>query len=135
MTDITTGGCLCGAVTFQITGPFEWFFLCHCSRCRKSTGSAHASNLFSTVANIEWMSGKDDLRIFRVDGTRFAKTFCTTCGSPLPTPAPDGSRLLVPAGSLDTEVEIRPNGHIFCASRANWDDTLEDVPAFDERPG
>jgi hypothetical protein len=53
------GSCLCGAVTFKVQGSFERFFLCHCSRCRKDTGSAHAANLFSTTARLEWLSCQD----------------------------------------------------------------------------
>jgi hypothetical protein len=46
MTQTVTGSCLCGAVSFEVSGAFDSFFLCHCSRCRKDTGSAHAANLF-----------------------------------------------------------------------------------------
>lgn len=43
------GSCLCGRVTFVVSGPFEAFHWCHCSRCRKDTGSAHASNIFAGI--------------------------------------------------------------------------------------
>ena len=122
-----TGSCLCGAVTFEISGAFEGFFLCHCSRCRKGTGSAHASNMFSRTASLAWLSGKDKVRLYRVPDTRHQKSFCEQCGSALPRVEPDGV-LVAPAGSLDGDVLVRPNAHIFFASRANWDDRLEDVP-------
>ena len=134
MSEISAGGCLCGAVTFEIAGAFEGFFLCHCSRCRKGTGSAHAANLFSRSATITWLSGEDKVRVYRVPDTRHQKCFCTDCGSALPRVQPDGM-LVVPAGSLDSDVHVRPNAHIFCASRANWDDHLEDVPKLDAFPG
>ena len=50
------GSCLCGEITFEIIGEFESFFLCHCERCRKDTGSAHAANLFSSSARLIWLS-------------------------------------------------------------------------------
>jgi len=50
------GSCLCGEVRFEIVGNFERFFLCHCGRCRKDTGSAHAANLFSSTAKVHWLS-------------------------------------------------------------------------------
>jgi hypothetical protein len=134
MTRMTEGSCLCGTVTFRIAGEFEAFYLCHCGRCRKDTGSAHAANLFSASASVEWLSGEGSVRTYRVPDTRHQKSFCVACGSALPRLEPDGS-LVVPAGSLDDAITIRPNAHIFVASRAQWDDRLEEVPrknAFSE---
>ena len=129
------GGCLCGAVSFEVSGAFESFFLCHCSRCRKGTGSAHGANLFSTSATIAWLSGEARVKTYRLPGTRHQRSFCAECGSALPRVQPEDGLLVVPAGSLDTEVTIRPDAHICCASRAKWDAGLEDVPALDGLPG
>ena len=128
------GECLCGTVRYVVEGSFEQLFLCHCSRCRKATGTAHAANLFSMDAKLTWLSGEDQLRVFTVPESRHARTFCAVCGSPMPHLAPSG-RLKVPAGSLKTPMSMRPVAHIFDASRADWDHELEDVPRFDERPG
>lgn len=135
MTQKTAGACLCGAVAFEISGAFEAFFLCHCRRCRKDTGSAHAANLFSSTATIAWLSGQDKIRTYRVPGTRHEKSFCTECGAAVPTLQADGALLVVPAGSLDSPVEIRPTAHICCASRAEWDTELGAVPTLDGLPG
>ena len=135
MTETVTGSCQCGAVTFRIAGGFDSFFLCHCTRCRKDTGSAHAANLFSSSAMIAWLSGQDSIRTYRVPGTRHEKCFCAVCGSALPRVQSDIGLLVVPAGSLDGEVHVRPDAHIFCASRANWDTRLDDVPKVDGLPG
>ena len=107
MNEPAQGSCLCGAVRFAVDGAFEQFFLCHCSRCRKDTGSAHAANLFSGTASLRWLSGADKVRTFTLPGIRYATSFCTACGSALPTVQADAV-LLVPAGSLDTEVDLRP---------------------------
>ena len=135
MTQIITGACLCGAVRFQIAGKFESFFLCHCARCRKDTGSAHAANLFSSAAEITWLSGNDSIKSYRVPATRHEKSFCTECGSALPSVQLQGDLLIVPAGSLDSVIEMRPNAHICFASRAQWDTGLEDLPKIDGLPG
>lgn len=132
---MTAGSCLCGTVTFRIDGTFESFFLCHCSRCRKDTGSAHAANLFSSTAKITWLSGQDRVRTWQVPGTRHEKSFCGACGSALPRVQMNGALLVVPAGSLDSAIDRRPDAHICCASRADWDDHLEDVPGMDGLPG
>lgn len=129
-----TGSCLCGKIRFEITGGFESFYLCHCERCRKDTGSAHASNLFSTSSKIEWVSGLESVQVFNLPTTRHVRSFCLVCGSALPSLQMDGGLLVVPAGSLDTDVEMRPNAHIFCSSRANWDAGLEDVPEIARLP-
>ncbi|MBF9045259.1 aldehyde-activating protein [Rhodobacterales bacterium HKCCE4037] len=135
MDNLTSGQCLCGAVTFRIEGDFQGFFLCHCGRCRKDTGSAHAANLFSSTATLTWLSGRDYIREFQLPGTRHVKCFCTECGSALPYAQADGSGIVVPAGSLDTPVGIRPNAHICMSSRAEWDNDLESVDRIDGLPG
>ena len=128
------GSCLCGEVTFLVEGDFEHFYLCHCEYCRKDTGSAHAANLFATNATLTWLSGADKVRRFDLPSTRHSKCFCSVCGSALPRSPSRGEPLVVPAGSLDGDVPISPNSHIFMASRANWDEGLEAVARVDAFP-
>ena len=128
------GSCLCGDVTFEVEGDFENFYLCHCKRCRKDTGSAHAANLFSSTAKLRWLSGKEKVKTFNFRSEGHIKSFCTNCGSALPNIQMVGKLLVVPAGSLDSDINIVPQGHIFYASRASWDTELENVPKFDELP-
>ncbi|TAK09330.1 MAG: GFA family protein [Rhizorhabdus sp.] len=135
MDQATCGSCQCGAVRFEIRGAFESFFLCHCSRCRKDTGSAHAANLFSSSATITWLSGRDRITGFRIPGTRHVKSFCSVCGSALPNLQMDGALLVAPAGSIDGDVDIQPTAHICLSSRAGWEDALGDAPRFDGLPG
>jgi hypothetical protein len=127
------GSCLCGEVRFEIIGDFEAFFLCHCGRCRKGTGSAHAANLFSSAAKLDWLSGEAKVRTYRVPSTRHQRSFCVECGSSLPRLHESG--VVVPAGSLDSALEKRPDAHICLASRADWDRDLDDVPQLDGLPG
>ena len=129
-----TGSCLCEAVRFEVEGEFEQFYLCHCEYCRKDTGSAHAANLFSSTARLKWLSGADQVRVFNLPSTRHRHSFCSTCGSALPDVQMNGRLLKVPAGSLDTPVLMRPNAHIFCSSRADWDDALEKIPTVGRLP-
>ncbi|MFC3612808.1 GFA family protein [Lutimaribacter marinistellae] len=131
----TTGQCLCGAVKFRISGEFEAFFLCHCSRCRKDSGSAHSASLFSSTASLTWVSGEQSIKTFRLSGSRHMKSFCASCGSALPVCQPEVGLLVVPAGSIDSPIDIRPNAHICCSSRANWDNDLASIARIDELPG
>ena len=134
MDNLATGQCLCGAVTFRITGEFESFFLCHCARCRKDSGSAHSANLFSSTARITWLSGEENIKEFQLSGTQHAKCFCTDCGSALPFSQANYGVLVVPAGSLDSPIGIRPNAHICVSSRANWDNDLGSLERIDGLP-
>jgi hypothetical protein len=134
-TSTYSGSCLCGTVRFEILGKLESFFLCHCRRCQKDTGSAHAANLFSTTATLDWISGQDMARTFRLPGTRHQKSFCTECGSALPGVERETGLLVVPAGCLDDPIAIRPNAHICGNSRAEWDHDLEDIPLLAGLPG
>jgi hypothetical protein len=128
------GSCLCGEVRFEILGEFERFFLCHCGRCRKGTGSAHAANLFSSTAKVNWLSGQAKIKTFRLANTRHQRSFCSECGSAVPNVQMNGALLMVPAGSLDSVVEARPDAHICVASSASWDRHLEDVPRIAATP-
>lgn len=134
MDNMATGQCLCSAVKFRISGDFESFFLCHCTRCRKDSGSAHSANLFSSTAKIFWLSGEDKIKEFRLPGSRHVKCFCTGCGSALPFYQADDGVLVVPAGSLDSPVGIRPNAHICVSGRANWDNDLASLERIDGLP-
>jgi len=134
MSNRYSGSCLCSKVRFEIEGQFEHFYLCHCEYCRKDTGSAHGANLFSSSATLKWVSGEDQVRHFNLPSTRHSRSFCGTCGSALPITQMDGKWLVVPAGSLNSEVPIRPDAHIFVASRASWDRLLELVPMVDRLP-
>ena len=128
------GSCLCGEVTFEIEGDFEKFYLCHCERCRKDTGSAHAANLFTSTAKLRWLSGQEKAKTFNFRSEGHIKCFCTNCGSALPNIQMDGKLLVVPAGSIDSNIDIKPQGHIYYANKANWDNELENVPKFEELP-
>ncbi|MBR7888804.1 GFA family protein [Marinomonas sp. A79] len=129
------GSCQCGAVKFEVEGEFKRFVLCHCTRCRKTSGSNHCANLFAPGGSLKWLSGEEKLSFYRLEGTAFARTFCSICGSNVPTDATQTRGLIaVPAGSLDTDVELGVQAHIFMGSKANWDEHIEDVPAFDTMP-
>lgn len=132
MTPQYAGSCLCGNVHYRIDGSFDRFYLCHCSHCRKDTGSAHGANLFSSTATLTWLSGEGSVATYQLPGTRHARSFCPRCGSALPFATP--GMLVVPAGSLDTEIGIAPNGNIFIASRASWDHDLHMAQGYDSYP-
>jgi hypothetical protein len=136
MSDNTKGSCLCGEVTYQITGNMGIFHYCHCSRCRKFTGSAYAANLFVSPEQFSWLKGESFVGRFSPAQTRhFATAFCTRCGSSLPWQAKSGKFVVVPAGTLDAHPGIEPAQNIFCASRATWYVPPGELPEYDALPG
>ena len=129
------GGCLCGKVQYTATGPFSAFHICHCSQCRRSTGSAHASNIFTTQDRLEWLSGEDNITQFIPDeADMISKSFCSNCGSLVPYVSIKSGKLIIPAGSLNEDPEIRPEDNIFWKDRANWYDSVSQSPKFDGFP-
>jgi len=115
------GSCLCGEITFQLKGSARVFHLCHCSRCRKSTGSAHASNIFTEPENIEWLTGMELIKRYQIpEAKSFSKQFCSNCGSLVPYVNRAGSSLIIPAGCLHTAISFVPDDNIFWDSRAEW---------------
>ena len=130
---LLTGSCLCGAVRYEIAGEAKRFYHCHCRRCRKATGTGHASNLMLQPATLRWLEGEAHVRSFKVpEAQRFTNQFCERCGGRLPR-QPAGSDLVVlPAGSLDVEAPISPQAHIFANSRASWSCAGDDLPAYAE---
>ncbi|WP_206485722.1 GFA family protein [Thalassotalea sp. G2M2-11] len=129
-----SGSCLCGEVNFEIDGDFESFYLCHCQYCQKDTGSTHASNLFSSVAKLIWRSGQENIKTYKLPSTKHIRSFCSNCGSALPSVQMNDKLLVVPAGSLNENISIKPNAHIFTASRANWDCELESIKSYKQFP-
>ncbi len=123
MSETIKGACLCGRVQYQVTGPFDVFHLCHCSQCRRSTGSAHAANIFTSPDRLEWLSGEDLIKRYTPDESDvISKCFCTHCGSLVPYTSLKSGKLIIPAGSLSEPAGIDPEDNIFWSNRADWYD-------------
>jgi len=130
-----TGRCLCGQVQYRVQPPLHAFHLCHCSRCQRSTGSAHAANLFADPDAIEWLVGADLCQRFDLPEARlFSRAFCRTCGSPVPYVARSGKFLILPSGGLDGPLPIAPQDHIFWDDRAAWYDEAQHCAHFTTYP-
>jgi hypothetical protein len=126
------GSCLCGAVKFEIDPPLAAFRYCHCGRCRKASGSAHAANAFVPSDQFRWLTGEALVKRFDLPGAkRFAVNFCTR--SRVPHEASKTSHVLIPAGVLEGDPGKRPEMSIFWASRAPWYVAPGDLPLHDER--
>ena len=128
-------GCFCGAITFEVKPPFAMFRYCHCSRCRKASGSAHAANLFVPEKQFAWVKGESSVKRYDVPGAkRFSVWFCPTCGTRVPHKIRTREDYLVPAGLLDQDPGMRPKNSIFWDSKASWYVAPGEHERFSEYP-
>jgi hypothetical protein len=125
------GSCLCRNVRYEITGEIGDFGYCHCTSCRKASGSAHAANAPIERAHFKLVSGADTLREYESPGK--VRAFCSRCGSPiyaLLAHAPDVMRIRL--GSLDTPFTKTPKAHTWVSDKAPWEPMDDDLPQFPE---
>jgi hypothetical protein len=99
------------------------------------SGSAHCANLFAPGATLTWLSGESNISFYQLEGANFARNFCSTCSTLVPIYIKARDIVIVPAGCLDTDVDIKPQAHIFTDSKGNWDEVLNDIPYFEKMPG
>jgi len=136
MSETFVGSCLCKKVTYKLVGDAMRFYHCHCERCRKMTGTGHASNIMvKPDADIEWLTGEDLLGRYKVpEAERFYNCFCKECGSPMPRVVPELGSVLIAAGSLDMVPEMKPQARIFWDSKVEWSCDNSKLETFAEYP-
>lgn len=128
------GSCLCGGITYGVANAFDKLFLCSCDQCRQITGSAFASNLFVNADAFTWLTGADDIVTYKLPGRDISKSFCRVCGSGVPWSSSDGSKMVVPAGSLSKEPNIAERIRIFVSERPAWSSGIEKISGHDGFP-
>lgn len=126
------GSCLCGGVCFEVArtvGPFE---LCHCSRCRKSCGSAFVSGVGVKTSDYRLIQGAELIRTYQAPVVErppgYSTSFCGRCGSPVPNPSPHSAWFEIAAGLFDDDPGTRPDKHIFVEYRAPWFAITDELP-------
>lgn len=125
------GKCYCGAVHYAVADAFRYALNCHCSKCRRATGSA-----FKPFAGIErgklaLTEGADKLLIYGGQPARAHDAHCQLCGSLLYSLVRDGEWVHVTMGSLVGAPSIRPTAHIFVGSKAPWFTITDDLPQYE----
>jgi hypothetical protein len=128
------GSCLCGGVAFEIDGKTGPIGQCHCSKCRKVSGTDGNAVCYANAKSFRWLRGEDLIRTYLVpNGNGWASTFCITCGSPLPHADNAKKIYFVPAGLLDDDPGHRGYAaHIFADSKAPWVEITDAAPRFAE---
>ena len=120
--------CLCGDVRFEIDGPLAGASHCHCSMCRKAHGAAFGTYAAVNLADFRIVAGAD--RITRYGSSAgFVRTFCARCGSTLQWLRESKPEIVdVALGILDDDPGVRPERHIFVASKAPWHPITDRLP-------
>ena len=131
------GSCLCNRVQFRVTGKPVLMGYCHCSRCRKSGGSAFLANIVVRRADFSWIRGEDLVSTYIADDVPngLKRSFCRNCGSYLGEPYAEGKYIPLAAGTLNSDPGIRPSFHEFTAHKAAWFEITDDLKQYDEDPG
>ena len=116
------GSCLCGKVVFAIDGNFGPVGQCHCSKCRKVSGTDGNAVFYTSVKSFRWPGS-----------VGWKSTFCGTCGSRVPHTDSAGKIYFIPAGLLDDDPGFRGYAaHIFVGSKAPWVRITDDAPQYAE---
>ncbi|WP_394230641.1 GFA family protein [Shewanella colwelliana] len=125
------GQCLCGEISIKVNGPITDIIHCHCSLCRKNSGTAYATNGFINRADFEIVEGSESLTTFSFKPGR-NRHFCRRCGSPVfSSNKQDPSRLRIRLGILDSDISEKPASHNFVTSKASWDDLDANLPRYE----
>ena len=130
-----TGGCLCGAVRYEVTAPFVSAAYCHCTRCQRRTGTAASAQARTEPGALRILQGEELIREWVPPDEGWAKCFCSACGGALWSKSRGAPPVFsVRLGSVDGDPGIRPTFRQFVAYAAPWEPIPDDgLPRYDER--
>ena len=118
-----TGGCLCGDIRYEVTGEPSATAICHCTMCKRWTGSPFASAAGFPADAVVW--NKDPTLYPSSDAGK--RSFCPKCGSSLGFDWADGN-VWITLGSLDHPEQMRPQSHIFAEEELSWAHLNDGIP-------
>ncbi len=127
------GSCLCGKVQLEVPDEFDFMGNCHCSECRKFTGSDYSSVGGIGSDKFRFTAGEEFVSTYpKTEETELA--FCKCCGSSLFSRKITGKRHNIRLGILDDIPSHKPSFHIFVAYKAPWNEIRDDLTQFPEGP-
>lgn len=126
---MVTGSCICKGIVFEIEGDEFDVVQCHCSKCRKITGTTADAMIVVEEKSFSWVSGDELIAFYQADNGS-SRSFCRNCGGSLPNR--DGAVYWVPAGILDTEYSATVKAHIYVGSKLDWEVIGGGAPQYEE---
>lgn len=127
---LLAGQCLCGAVQYQVADAFLYAANCHCSQCRRATGSAFKP--FAGIAREKLRVVQGEERLLLYGGAENHDAHCKHCGSLLYSVVREGAYVHVTLGTLKDAPSLRPTEHIFVGSKAPWFTITDNLPQYAE---
>lgn len=116
------GECNCGEVAYEIEQELSDVYICHCSICRRSTGSGGIAVVIVAKDKLQWLKGVERINRWDKPGHDWHTVFCATCGSTLPGEN-DPLNFYVPVGTLTSGFEnLKVAHHIWVSSKAGWEE-------------
>ncbi|MGF6378734.1 GFA family protein [Paraburkholderia atlantica] len=131
MKPLLAGQCLCGAVHYSVKDEFVYALNCHCSNCRRATGSAFKPFAGIERGKLRITEGEHSLLIFG-DQRASHDVRCKICGSLMFSVVRNGEYVHVTLGTLTDSPTISPSAHIFVGSKAPWYSITDQLPQHDE---
>ncbi|MGF6665220.1 hypothetical protein QF000_006888 [Paraburkholderia atlantica] len=131
MKPLLAGQCLCGAVHYSVKDEFVYALNCHCSNCRRATGSAFKPFAGIERGKLRITEGEHSVLIFG-DQRGSHDVRCKICGSLMFSVVRNGEYVHVTLGTLTDSPTISPTAHIFVGSKAPWYSITDQLPQHDE---
>lgn len=135
MTDLMTGGCLCGAVTYEARGVPIFVGHCHCVHCRKASGTGHGTHVAMPESDVS-VTGEVKSYARRADsGNQVARSCCPECGCAIyskNTGMP--GMIFLRASSLDDPDQVTPQLIVYASRAPKWDVMDASLRSFPEMP-
>lgn len=130
------GSCYCGGVKIKVSGEIKSIIHCHCSKCRKSSGTAYATNGVVNINDFEIIAGSELISKFGKVAGKY-RHFCSQCASPIySSNTEDKENVRIRLGLLDGDITERPMSHNFVTSKASWEDMDAELPRYERyEPG
>jgi hypothetical protein len=121
------GGCLCGAIRYEVTAPFLSAGYCHCTRCQRRTGTGSSANGRVPQSGFRLLSGAERLRAWKPPQGGVPKLFCEVCGSAVFSGEPFSDlEVALRLGTLDGDPGIRPGYRMFVDFACVWEPLPDD---------
>jgi hypothetical protein len=127
------GACVCGAVRWSYDAPFSAMLHCHCTLCRKHHGTLFATFVAGPLSTFHWRAGTEKIGTWQ-SSERGKRSFCSVCGSKVPSVNHDAQQVFMPAGALEGEFGIRPQMHLFVGSKAATAQIHDPLPQYAAYP-
>ena len=114
--------CNCGSIKFEVGSELYDIIFCHCSICRRFSGGNGIPVIIVNDTDFSWLSGQNNIKVWRKPDVDWDANFCATCGSAIPGKN-DASSMYIPAGLIpDDAGNLKVKHHIFVGSKACWDE-------------